>query len=233
MPLKRTYSTSTTIVPSGLQQLKKRKLPSRSRAKKYPINGTVGKPQPFPIRMVATLRYCETISVTNSLTTISNFNIACNSIYDPNLSGTGHQPYGHDTYANIYNQYTVLRSRIKVSVAPGTIQTWGIGIEDTVTSAGSLDSWAERPTYTVHGCTNNNNPINTPIVKTWDRMKRFPHEDLYRTVSAPFGSNPAEIEVYNVVVQDSQGSASLGTKYFFVEVEYTCEFYELKDLGSS
>jgi len=237
MPLKRTYSTSTTIVPSGYQATKKRNIRQTRGAKRYPVNGTVGKPRPFPIRMVVTLRYCETIAVTSSLTTIGNLNIACNSIYDPNLTGTGHQPYGHDTYANIYNQYTVLRSKLKATPTRGTSasgMTYGAGIEDTVTTVGALDAWAERPTYTVipsqqaygmMGC--------KPIIKYWDRAKRFPHEDLYRTVSAPFGANPSEIEVFNIVCQDTSGATSLGTVYWFIEVEYTCELYELKDLGSS
>jgi len=236
MPLKRTYSTSTTIVPAGYQQTKKRNIRQTKAFKRYPINGTVGKPQPFPIRMVATLRYCETIAVTSSLATIANFNMACNSIYDPNLSGTGHQPYGHDTYANIYNQYTVLRSKIKATPTKGganTSMTYGVGIEDTILSAGSIDAWAERPTYTVTSTQPYSSTGSKPVIKYWDRAKRFPHEDLYRTVSAPFGANPSEIEVFNCVVQDTSGATSLGTVYWFVEVEYTCEFYELKDLGSS
>jgi len=236
MPLKRTYSTSTTVVPSGYQQTKKRSIAVKKRARRYPVNGTVGKPRPFPTRMVVTLRYCETISLTSALTNIANFNFCCNSIYDPNLTGTGHQPYGHDTYASIYNQYTVLSSKIKVSPTRATSAsslTYGVGIEDTiVSSTGTTSLWAERPTYTalsnqayaMNGC--------KPITKYWNRAKRFPHEDIYRALSAPFGANPSEIEVFNVVVEDPSGTA-LGTVYCFVEIEYTCEVYELKDLGSS
>jgi len=239
MPLKRTYSTSTTIVPAGYQQTKKRNMSQRSglkRLKRYPINGTVGKPQPFPIRMVATLKYFETVSLTNGLTSVSSYNFACNSIYDPNLSGTGHQPYGHDTYSTIYNQYTVLNARIRVKPVLNTSQntalTWGVGIEDTVTSTLANDTWAERPTYVHRKGTALSSVEGKELSINWNRAKRFPHEDLYRTVSAPFGANPSEIEIFNIVVQNSTGAA-LGTAYLTVEIDYTCEFYELKDLGSS
>ena len=234
MPLKRTYSTTSEIVPTG-GQFKRKKYPKRRRIRMYPANGTVGKPRPFPTRMVATLRYVETVGITNSVTGVSSYNIACNSIYDPNLSGTGHQPYGHDTYATIYNQYTVLMSKIKIKPNLGTSTaglTWGLGIEDTVTSTTAADTWMERPTYINRKMCTAYSPDAKELSLTWLRAKRFPREDLYRNLSAPFGANPSELEVFNIVLQ-SYNAAALGTIYFTVEVEYTVEMYELQALASS
>ena len=237
MPLKRTYSTSSEIIPSG-GQFKRKKYPKRRKVM-WPVNGTVGKPRPFPTRMVATLRYCETITISQALNTIGNYCFNCNSIQDPNSTGGGHQPYGHDTYQSIYNQYTVLKSKIKVtptrfSSASNAI-TWGIGIEDVTTASNTYDGWAERPTYTAMGSVRGDGSTGSKaMMKYWDRKKRFPHEDTYRSLSAPFGASPAEVEVFNIVCQTSDTAASpLGTIYLFVEIDYTCEFYELKDLGGS
>ena len=234
MPRKRTDSTTSEIVPAR-PQFKRKKYPMRKRLRLYPANGTVGKPRPFPTRMVVTLRYVETVGLTNSLTGVSSYNICCNSIYDPNLSGTGHQPYGHDTYATIYNQYTVLNSKIKVKPNLGTSTsglTWAVGIEDTVTSTTAADTWMERPTYVHRKNTTAYSPDAKELSLTWNRAKLFPREDVYRILSAPFGSNPSEIEVFNIVLQ-SFNAAALGTIYFTVEVEYTCELYELQALASS
>jgi hypothetical protein len=214
-------------------------MPAKKRSRKYPVNGTVGVARPFPIRMQAKLRYVESIALTSSLTSINQTCFACNSIYDPNLSGGGHQPYGHDTYASIYNQYTVLKAVMKITpqntTTPGI--TYGVGIEDTVVGSGtgtSNDYWAERPTYTVVAANLNGMKMGQSIQKTWTRAQRFPHEDLYRTVSAPFGSNPAEIEVFNIVVQAAGNNAIiLGTVYFLVEIEYTVEMYEPISLAAS
>ena len=235
MPLKRTYSTSTSIVPTGYQQTKKRRMPLRKRARKYPAAGTVGKPMPFPIRMVATLKYCETLSMLSSLTPLANINIAANSIYDPNLSGTGHQPYGHDVYSGIYNQYTVLKSRcrFKVGATSNSFFTWGGGIEDTVGTTAAVDTWAERPTYKSRIQNQMGSPECLPIVLYWDRNKRFPHNDTYRDLSAAFGTNPSEIEIFNIVAQTNSGTGTLGQLYCTVEVEYIVEMYEIKDLGDS
>jgi len=235
MPLKRTYSTSTTVVPTGYQQTKKRRIPMAKRAKAWPTS-TVGRPRPFPIRMGATMRYCTTVSATQSVGSVANFNFSCNSIYDPDITGTGHQPYGHDTYADIYNQYTVLRSRLRFTptlAVASTAITYGVGIEPGTTGLPATDTWAEKPTYLVQG---NNQAYamngNKPLTIWWNRAKRFPHNDIYRQLSAPFGSNPSEMEIFNIVAQKSDGTA-LGTIYLFVEIEYWVEMYEPKDLGSS
>jgi hypothetical protein len=37
-------------------------------------------------------------------------------MYDPNYTGTGHQPLGFDEMANLYNHYTVLKASICLSV---------------------------------------------------------------------------------------------------------------------
>lgn len=234
MPLKRTYSTSTSIVPTGYQQTKKRRMPMRKRARRYPDQGTVGKPMPFPTRMVAKLKYCETLTLTSALLPIGNLNLACNSIYDPNLTGTGHQPYGHDTYASIYNQYTVLASKITfrfVGSASG-LYTWGGGIEDTVGTTSSIDTWGERPTYKLLSGRLPSTE-NATLSLYWNRNKRFPGKDVYRELSAPFGANPSEIEVFNLVCQTNTGGSTIGTVYCFVEIEYVVEMYEIKDLGDS
>jgi len=235
MPLKRTYSTSTTVVPSGYQQGKKRRIPMAKRAKKWPASGTIGRPRPFPTRMVATLRYVETIAINSAIVSAANTSVACNSIYDPNLTGTGHQPYGHDTYASIYNQYTVLRSTIKITPFQQSANhmAYGVGIEDAPIASISYDTWAEKPTYKAICQRLDGSQAQKPIVLTWDRNKRFPQNDTYRDLSAPFGANPSEIEVFNICLQSAGSGTAIGNNGFFVEVWYTCEFYELKDLGSS
>ena len=233
---KRTILSLSQDAPTP--SLKKRSLSKRGglkRAKRYPAQGTVGKPTPFPTRMVAQLKYVTTISVVGTAVPAQNYNIACNSIYDPDINSIGHQPYGHDTYSNIYNQYTVLRSTLKLTpMSTGAVAqvTYGVGIEDGTTSGANFDVWLEKPTYKAIAGDYRAGDF-TPLIITWDRNKRFPQMDTYKELSAAFGANPAEMEVFNIVAQTASSLTSLGTFTFLVEVWYTCEMYELNDLGSS
>lgn len=75
----------------------------------------------FPPRLRRTLRYVQTGSKD-----VANFGLGtqifrANSLYDPDFSGTGHQPNGYDTLLAAYNHYTVVRARITVTLrAPNT-----------------------------------------------------------------------------------------------------------------
>jgi hypothetical protein len=65
-------------------------------------------------RILTTLRYST--QLTRVITTLNGdqylFNLI--SIFDPDVTGTGHQPYGRDTLALIYNRYRVLKFMYRV-----------------------------------------------------------------------------------------------------------------------
>jgi hypothetical protein len=45
---------------------------------------------------------------------LSVYFFTANGLFDPNITGTGHQPMGFDTMMQYYEQYTVIRSKITV-----------------------------------------------------------------------------------------------------------------------
>ena len=198
---------------------------------------TVGVPRPFPTRMLATLKYTDTIPLQSALVPILSVFYSCNSIYDPYRSGAGHQPYGHDTYATIYNQYTVLRSKCTFQLGQNSavlnLNSWGGGIADDTATTAAFDTWTERPTYKVERLQNNAGPGAKPMVLYWNRDRRFPDPDTAQSLSANFGSNPAEEEFFELIAQGAASGVSLGTVFMMITIEYVCEMYEPKDLGSS
>lgn len=97
-----------------------------------------------------TLRYSETYTLTTGVAGVVGTvqNMSLNSAYDPNQSGTGHQPYGFDQLAAFYNKYivhsvryrllcTTLGGTAEVAVCFGIIPTGGTGLAgysvDTIT----------------------------------------------------------------------------------------------------
>jgi hypothetical protein len=55
-----------------------------------------------------TLSYVEAIQFTTASGAITNYSFALNNVYDPNSTGTGHQPLGYDEWANFYARYIVV-----------------------------------------------------------------------------------------------------------------------------
>lgn len=73
-------------------------------------------------RLETTLKYNTSISISTT-TGIGNYHyFSMNSIFDPDVTGTGHQPYGHDTLAALYKKYKVLRFRYHVEFTPSNDQ---------------------------------------------------------------------------------------------------------------
>jgi hypothetical protein len=73
----------------------------------------------LPRSMRRTLRYAETFSLSTGAAGIigSVQTMALNSAYDPNYSGTGHQPYGFDQIVQFYQQYFVHSVRYQIITA--------------------------------------------------------------------------------------------------------------------
>jgi len=58
------------------------------------------------------MKYAQDTEVSVDGTVGANYLFRCNSIFDPDQSGIGHQPMGHDQYAQFYNNYTVIGAKI-------------------------------------------------------------------------------------------------------------------------
>lgn len=102
--------------------------------------------------MYITLRYTQVTTFTN-LTTVGSaqiFNL--NSVFDPDRTGGGHQPYGFDQIAVLYNRYRVLKTHWKVTFGPTTNSPVGCVVVPTngllaaaITNIATFESSAEIP----------------------------------------------------------------------------------------
>lgn len=77
--------------------------------KKYQNSGTL-----IADTTKVVMKYAEDINVTVDGTLGANYLFRCNSIFDPNQSGVGHQPLGRDQYSTFYQRYVVVGSKITV-----------------------------------------------------------------------------------------------------------------------
>ncbi len=59
------------------------------------------------------LVYAESVTLV-SASASGTYTFLGNDLYDPNFSGTGHQPRGFDQYSALYNRFRVLGSKIEI-----------------------------------------------------------------------------------------------------------------------
>lgn len=77
---------------------------------------------PITPRFVTKLKYCDESSgnITSSTGVPHQQVFRLNSIYDPDLTGTGHQPVGRDQLATLYDKYRVFAVSYSVEVTGNT-----------------------------------------------------------------------------------------------------------------
>lgn len=94
-----------------------------------------------PMKYIS-LKYSETFaqSTTNALGSALIFKI--NSLYDPNGSLGGHQPYGFDQLSALYGRYRVLRCKYKLTfgTSTGTIHVLAVPTSGALANAIASDT---------------------------------------------------------------------------------------------
>lgn len=63
----------------------------------------------FPRRLYIAHKYVDLVSVSSTAGVVGSYFFKCNGMFDPNTTGTGHQPMYFDNCGAIYNHYTVVK----------------------------------------------------------------------------------------------------------------------------
>jgi len=189
-------------------------------------------------KMMVKLRYVDTVSLNAGSAAIVNHNFSANGIFDPDTTGTGHQPLLHDEYALLYSRYRVTSSTIKVTpiISAVTNQVpalWGCFLDDNGTlSYSSATQAIEDKTRTrqwrlmqqpLNGAQNNAN--NRPVIAKFNAKRDIAHDSDTGTA---FGGNPTGVPLtqFYVIWSGSVLGNDPGLTEFMIELEYTCELTE-------
>lgn len=244
MALKRARSSSFRRYPRAVKRAKVRRAVKRSNfrknayaLKRYTPRSIVNTGSGFPDKMVMTHKYCDKVNVQSTAGTIGNYLFSCNGMYDPNITGTGHQPYYFDQMAAIYDQYTVIMSRCKISFWANETNASGIGVclslnDDTTVTNTAVVTLQEQTGSKMKIAGNVSDSIRS-LVKYWGARKSFgsgimANNDLQGTAAA----NPTE-QMYYVVSCQSLDGISTQDIWVTVEITYTAVWTEKKDLNTS
>ncbi len=192
---------------------------------------------PFPIRQTRTLTYCDSINLTPSAgLDVANYLFNANSIFKPDKDNTGHQPYGHDTLATMYNYYSVKSAVMDVTFfelgGDATYKPMECGIYNLDSLATITDPALirEQPGSVSKVLTNDDK---VSIRGKYLRDNRFPAYAQNNSTAA-FGASPVENMFFDVFTAGHPAfTHDTNTTYAFIKIAYEVEMWEPKKLGSS
>lgn len=193
----------------------------------------------FPMRSkVLRLNYQENVSVTTGASSVGNYVFAANGLYDPNVTGTGHQPLGFDQMMLIYNHYCVVRSRIIVTArnASSTLGAYiavskHAGSTPLTVDSRLIESGMIKYSYLAP---KSNNGF-TKILSEQMDIARFTGVDDVLDVTelrGSIGSNPAEGQYFDVSAWNPDDATQVPI-YLEVLIEFDAIFTEPQEITQS
>jgi len=178
------------------------------------------------------LRFFDRRQLDPALGGIASHRYRCNSLFDPDETGIGHQPRGFDQWAALYNKYVVTKAKITVDfhandsdLADATII--GVATNTTATAFGDPRDLFESRFVTY----NQTNPgEGRRVVQTWD-LKDWKKSNIMAddTTHALVTLNPEEVWFFHVcAVPMASGSDPVATKVAVV-IEYEAIMFDAID----
>jgi len=195
----------------------------------------------FPIITTVNLKYAESFQLSSTYGATAAHNFRTNSPFDPNHSGGGHQPLGFDQWSGFYNHYIVLRSSMRVTFTSAAANTTGIIVgaylSDDTTVSGDPYTLIEQGLthYKILNASNMNSKPTTLSIR-YDTRSYYNVTNVNDNIGrlgAGVTSNPTETAIYHVFQAGLDPTVATATVGVLVEIVYTVQFSEPKELASS
>lgn len=193
--------------------------------------------QPFPSRYICKMKYSESLNQVGGTpgAGYGNYQFVLNSIFDPNATGIGHQPYGMDTMTTIYNRYRVIACNWVingiVTDTAGVEKNGIIGVlpGNEGATVVNLAEFQENPRSTyVHQFPGSEKVLKgrSYIPALVGRTKaQYMADDRYQ---AQTNGSPLEAAILNLYFGFLDGTLATCQADLNVTLEYTVEFFDVK-----
>jgi len=191
--------------------------------------------QPIANRYICKMKYATTIATNSTGSYIFNLN----SLFDPDRTGFGHQPYGFDPLANLYNRYRVISCGWRVQNPSGAT---GMALTTSAVPSNDLSiAWTNtgimlenpRAKYITQ---NPGAPIMNLKGKQYlpalvGRTKaQYMADDSY---GATVLASPTEVALLYLQTFNALSGEIIAGIGLQVVLEYTVEFYDIKHVVQS
>lgn len=185
----------------------------------------------FPDKLAISLKYTQVNA--SSATLIGTRNFRANGLFDPDITGVGHQPMYFDRLTALYNHFVVLSSTVTFKMVPFATTTppsyMGCYLNDDATNVPlSVEGFAEQTTGSMRmipqGATA---PVTLTL--TFDTYKVFGGSPLANSeLRGSATADPNESSVFTFGIGALDGVSTVNYA-LHTEIVYNTVWFELKD----
>lgn len=195
----------------------------------------------FPINKIVKMRYVTCVRLDPAAGASALHRFRANSIFDPDETGVGHQPLGHDQWAQFYNHYTVVGAKISAKfTAQAADQTSAICAcylsDDPFTPTTAIETIEQGLAKWKTGNLSTNGQSSLNVVNTYSAKKFFNLSDVKDNVTrvgAYFENNPADQALFTLYYAALNALDDLSAVEVLVTIDYACQLSEPKSLAQS
>lgn len=222
-----------------IKRVFKKKKTYRRRSKYPPIlsyNNNIG----LPTKKMVKLCYHDAVTLLPGVGLLAKYDFMINNIFDPNYTGTGHQPMGHDEWAQLYTKYMVRACKVSIKYSNETSGNVPIRVGATFDEGGGVQNTVSALIERNHGkCTKLllGNSRDSQVVNCYWSAKKFwalknPSDN--HSISGSFGAAPSHPAYCTVWAGAADGvSGSTHPVLAEVKLEMYVELSEPKDISQS
>lgn len=185
-------------------------------------------------RLLTRLKYTDNVTITMAAGTLSDYVYRLNGLYDPNKTGTGHQPHGFDQISSLYLRYRVYKCKWILQIPPTSDVTHVTVIPlngtYTFTSISEASEYPKAITKSVSASSNTMYLKGSSYLPRLggDKRSEYRSDDRFQS---QITSNPSEVmDLHLVTFNPGTGSVTART---LITLIYYCEFYDPIPVGQS
>lgn len=205
---------------------------SRRLTMRNPLNNRFGN-SVVPQKYFTTLPYFDRVGLSFSTLDYAEYVFRVNSLFDPNLSGTGHQPRGFDQLSSLYRGYQVYGVAYDITFFTKDTSKEGfkVGVVGTPSAKASFSSSQEMSEYTVGQINWTTLTNEKPVARLRGYLNASATEGVSRSdyndddnYKAGIGANPAASPKLFIVGYTLDGTTATQGVECNVNLLYFCKF---------
>lgn len=231
-----TQQSTQTLTRSGTQgsygskrsrNVRGSRLGKGSALSRFPLFG-------FPPKLQVKHRYCQIVSISAAAAGVGNWQFRANGMFDPDYTGTGHQPLYFDQLATIYDHFTVLRSYAKFTVSnlattPATVNVFLN--DDTTITPTTIDGRMEQSTGRSLLISKEQGPV--VMYCSFNARKTFGGDPLANdNLQGSSAADPTEQAIYTISAKTADDAVATSV-ILQAEIVYVAVWDELRDIAQS